>query len=64
MSSTLKIKVISGHYKDKTGILEGRIPGGNFFKVKFNDNTLTALHVTEFERIPNEKLLFNELEKG
>lgn len=61
MSSGLEIKVISGFYKDKVGTVEGKIPGGNFFKVQFNDGSLTALHVSEFERIPNETVLHNEL---
>lgn len=61
MSSTLKIKVKSGFYKDKVGTLQGGIPGGNFFKVQFDDGKLTALHVSEFERIPNNAILHNEM---
>ena len=63
MSPTLKIKILSGSYKDKTGTLKNKIPGGNYFKVEIDNEIVTALHVTEFERIPNNELLFNELEK-
>ena len=59
--TSLKIKVVNGFYKDKVGEIFGRIPGGNFFKTIFEDGSLTALHVTEFERIPNNGVLHNEV---
>lgn len=60
MSNSLQIKVINGFYRDRVGTILGKIPGGNFFKVEFEDKSLTALHETEFERIPNGGILHGE----